>query len=170
MKSPIRHALALVFTSSLGGCAPESARPADHRAVIQARVEASNAHDWDRWESLHDPAACRVSPELAEPLCGADVMRAAIEQLVVAFPDYHLEIVDLVDDGDRLVVQMHTTGTMNGPLLIGDAEIPANGRTIEQDWVAIVEFSEENLITGFSEYYDQYILMVQLGLAPEFGP
>lgn len=136
-------------------------------AVIQKRIEATNTRNWDLWESLHTPDATRTAPELEQPIESAAAMRLAIETLGTAFPDYHLELRQSFGEGEWLAVRLHTTGTMTGPLMLSDGtEVPPTGRTIEQDWTALVRFEGEK-IAQFDEFYDQLTLMVQLGLAPE---
>lgn len=140
---------------------------AEQTAIIEQRFAATNARDWDVWESLHTANATRTAPELDEPLQGAAALRFAIETLGSAFPDYHLELRQAFGEGDWLAVRVHTTGTMTGPLVLGDGtELPPTGRKIEQDWSALVRFEGEK-IAEFDEFYDQLTLMVQLGLAEE---
>jgi len=132
--------------------------------LIRERFEATNTRDWDRWESLHTPDAIRTAPELEEPLQSAAAMRAAIETLSVAFPDYHLELRQAFGQGPWLAVRVHTTGTMTGPLTLSDgSEVPPTGQPIEQDWAALIRFDGDR-IAEFHEFYDQFLLMVQLGL------
>ena len=51
---------------------------------------------------------------------GATALAAWFEDLFAAVPDWHLEIENTIDDGDRqVVVQWHATGTMTGaPFLV----------------------------------------------------
>jgi ketosteroid isomerase-like protein len=146
------------------GGAPADADVAAHVAVIERRIAANNAHDWDTWESLHTPDVVRTAPGLGAPLVGADALRAGIEELHGAFPDYTLTLRDAFGGGDRLVVRIHQTGTMLGPIEFGGALVPPTGRRMEQDWVALVRFEGER-IAEFHEFYDNYELLVQLGLA-----
>jgi len=133
-------------------------------AIIEQRLDATNRRDWDTWESLHTPGAIRTAPELEEPLQGAAAMRAAIETLSVAFPDYHLELEGAFGQGEWLALRIHTTGTMTGPLTFSDGtQLPPTGQPIQQDWAALVRF-EGDRIAEFHEFYDQLTLMVQLGL------
>jgi len=137
---------------------------AEQIALIESRLDATNTADWDRWESLHTPDALRTAPELEAPLRGAPALRAAIETLSVAFPDYHLELKQAFGQGEWLAVRLHTTGTMTGPLTLSDgSSVPATGQPIEQDWAALVRFDGER-ISEFHEFYDQLLLMLQLGL------
>ena len=137
---------------------------AEQIAIIEQRLDATNTRDWDRWQSLHTDDAVRTAPELEQPIEGASGMRAAIETLSLAFPDYHLELRHAFGQGEWLAVRLHTSGTMTGPLTLSDgAVVPATGRGIQQDWVALVQFRGDR-ISEFHEFYDQLDLMVQLGL------
>ncbi|HEU4406710.1 MAG TPA: ester cyclase [Polyangiaceae bacterium] len=137
---------------------------AAHVAVLERRIAANNAHDWDAWEALHTPGVVRTAPGLGAPLVGAPALRAGIEELHRAFPDYTLTLRDAFGAGDRLVVRIGQTGTMLGPIEFGGAVVPPTGRRMAQDWVALVRF-EGDRIAEFHEFYDNYELLVQLGLA-----
>lgn len=165
----------LALTFSLAGCdeggtlagsdEPEvDTTVEDHIDIVRERIAANNAQDWDAWEALHTKEAVRTSPDLDGPLVGADNMRAAIEELVVTFPDYHLELVEAFGQEDRLVVRFHVRGTMSGPITFGETEIPPTGRVFEQDWVGMMTFDGDK-ISAIDEFYDNYGTMVQLGLA-----
>lgn len=161
--------LATVACATQAPAEPEPKSPLEARrvAVIEARLAATNQRDFEAWMSLHTQDACRTAPELSEPLCGRESMRGSIEVLSRAFPDYHLELVQVVAQGDWLSLRIHTSGTMTGPLLLSSGvEVPPTGRTIDQEWSALVRFEGEQ-IAQFDEYYDQYTLMVQLGLIAE---
>ena len=177
MNFSLRLALPLVLAGSLAlvGCGEATSTEdpaveqvggtnARHTATIQRRIAANNAKDWSTWESLHTPGAVRTAPELPQPLVGAKAMRAGIEELVVTFPDYHLELVQAFGDGDRLVARIHTKGTMLGPMDIGGAnKIPPTGKVFEQDWVAVITF-DGDLIASIDEFHDNYGILIQLGL------
>ncbi len=143
---------------------PADAGVAAHVAVIERRIAANNAHDWAAWQALHTPDAVRTAPGIGGPLVGAAALRAGIEELHGAFPDYTLTLRDAFGAGDRLVVRIRQTGTMLGPIEFGGALVPPTGRRMEQDWVALVRFEGER-IAEFHEFYDNYELLVQLGLA-----
>jgi ketosteroid isomerase-like protein len=143
---------------------PEEDEVAAHIDVIRKRIVANNTQDWEAWQKLHTADAVRTAPGLPGPIEGALDMRGAIEELVITFPDYHLELVDAFGSGDRLVARIHTRATMLGPLQLGETEIPATGKLFEQDWVALLRF-EGNKIAAIDEFYDNYDIMLQLGLA-----
>jgi len=135
-----------------------------HIDVIRERISANNTQDWDTWQALHTPDAVRTAPELQEPLVGAAEMRAGIEELLVTFPDYHLELVEAFGVGDRLIARIHTRATMLGPLNISGVDVPPTGMPFEQDWVAVLTFDGDQ-ISAIDEFHDNYDILIQLGLA-----
>lgn len=159
----ILTALALTFAlASLSACDADDPT-AGHIETIKKRIAANNAQDWDTWESLHTADAVRTAPELAEPLVGAAAMRAGIEELVVTFPDYNLELVEAFGTGERLMARIHTRATMLGSLDINGMVVPPTGAMFEQDWVAVLTF-EGDKIAAIDEFHDNYDILVQLGL------
>lgn len=137
--------------------------------LLVDRITATNRGDWAAWESLHDVRALRRAPELPEPLVGRHHLRAAIETLTVAFPDYHLDLVDAVSDEMRVMARLHTSGTMTGQLVLGSGSvIPPTGRCIDQEWAALL-VARNGVIVEFHEYYDQLQLLDQLDLLDLFG-
>jgi ketosteroid isomerase-like protein len=174
MKSIVALPLLSLFTLALSGTACSDAEPIESQAtdstveqhiqIIEQRIAANNAQDWQTWEALHTEDAVRTAPELFEPLVGAGAMREGIEELVVTFPDYHLELVEAFGEGDRLVARIHTRATMLGPLDIDGVEVPPTGLGFEQDWVAVLTF-EGDKIAAIDEFHDNYGILLQLGLA-----
>lgn len=167
--------IALAACADDGGVAPATSSSATstttsdpavaaHIRVVQRRIEANNSKDWQTWESLHVPGAVRTAPELPGPLAGASAMRAAIEDLVKTFPDYHLQLVEAFGSGDRLVARIHTRATMLGPMNLGETVVPATGKVFEQDWIAVLRF-EGDRIVAIDEFHDNYGILVQLGLS-----
>ena len=49
------------------------------------------------------------------------------------------------------------------PAISGEATIPATGKSFEQDWVAVLRF-EGDRIAEIGEFYDNYEVMIQLGV------
>jgi len=175
MNSLLRFApiFALAGTLASTGCndadAPGRVPNADpvvesHIQLMLTRIAANNAKDWDTWEGLHVPGAVRTAPELLEPLVGASAMRAGIEELVVTFPDYNLQLVEAFGEGNRLMARITAKGTMLGSIDINGTQVPPTGKAFQQDWVAVVTFDKDK-ISAIDEFHDNYGLLVQLGLS-----
>jgi ketosteroid isomerase-like protein len=151
-----------VAAASRGAAVPGSAQI----EVMRRRIAATNSRDFAAWEALHAPGACRTTPELQGSLCGRAAMRAGLEALTAAFPDYALELVEASGGGDRLAVRMHASGTHSGTLILSDGTaVPPTDRHIAHDWVALVTFDTEGRIERIDEFYDEFVLLFQLGLA-----
>jgi len=106
----------------------------------------------------------RTAPELLEPLVGASAMRAGIEELVLTFPDYNLQLVEAFGEGNRLMARITAKGTMLGSIDINGTQVPPTGKAFQQDWVAVVTFDKDK-ISAIDEFHDNYGLLVQLGLS-----
>src|SRR5438046_3073326 len=68
---------------------------------------------------------------------GRDGFRRVLEDIFTTFPDWHVEIVDMVTEGDSVVMRCNVSGThrgvgkmpVNGGMLVG---VAATGRVFEQ--------------------------------------
>lgn len=142
----------LKFTPS----SPLTSRPS------KARIAASNANDFATWESLHTEHCVRTAPELEAPLEGRAEMRAAIERLVAAFPDYHVSLVRAVSSGPWVAAELRSYGTMENALARpGHVSIPATGKRFAQTWSAFIRF-DQGRIAEIHEAYDRSDLNDQL--------
>lgn len=129
--------------------------PASKAEILKQRVEHTNNGDFAAWEALHTAECTRFAPELDEPIHGAPGMRAAIERLHRAFPDYRLALVRAVGDDRLVAAEFIARGTMTGPLETGDGMlIPATGKSFTQRWMAMLTFDGDR-ISEIREYYDQ---------------
>jgi predicted ester cyclase len=81
------------------GAGSDGGTPSPNKQLVHRLVDdVINAR---RFESLEGLATSRFAPKL----------RTAFEQFRAAFPDWHQEIVELVEDGDTVVARFRCTGT-----------------------------------------------------------
>lgn len=132
-------------------------------SIVQARLRATNAHDWSAWEALHTDACVRTAPELDQPIRGAAEMRAAIERLVEAVPDYHVGLVRLLGHGPWYAAEFVSQGAMTHALEVPGKPlaIPATNRRFRQRWMAFLRV-EGGRIAELHERYDRQDLADQL--------
>jgi predicted ester cyclase len=79
-----------------------------------------------------------------------------------AFPDFRMEIVDLIAEGDKVVARFHCSGTHQGEWL----GRPATGRRFENvDEIYIFEVREGKLVSAVG-VEDNLSRMRQLGFEP----
>jgi steroid delta-isomerase-like uncharacterized protein len=91
-------------------------------------------------------------------------LRAWITELRRAFPDYHIEVEQLIGEGDRVVALERVTGTNSGPLL----GIPPTGRTFCIDAIDVVRVDGGKVVEHWG-LSDGTTMVRQLGLAAASG-
>jgi hypothetical protein len=134
-------------------------------SIIQERISFSNTKNFEAWENLHASNACRTAPELMGELCGSSNMRIGIEELVRAFPDYQLKLVEAFGSGLRLMAKINASGTFTNPIQIGDGSfVQPTGKSFSQEWIANITFNTKGEIIRFEEFHDQLDVYYQLGV------
>ena len=79
-----------------------------------------------------------------------------------AFPDLNNTIEEQFAEGSIVVTCGTTRGTHQAPL----GELAATGKAVEVQWMMVTRF-EGDLIVEDREIYDEFGLMMQLGVIPE---
>jgi len=85
-----------------------------------------------------------------------------------AFPDAHLQIHDLHIADDVAVEEATFTGTHHGVLHSPAGEVPATGRQLTLDYIAVNRYRDGKVVS-VNLMYDQ-LLLEQLGLIPAPQP
>jgi steroid delta-isomerase-like uncharacterized protein len=83
-----------------------------------------------------------------------------------AFPDFHMEAVDVIACGDRTVARVKASGTQNGEFM----GMPPSGRRGEVQLIDIMRFDDAGLISEHWGVADMLSLLQQLGAIPEGPP
>ncbi|MGN6575680.1 MAG: ester cyclase [Nocardioides sp.] len=140
---------------------------AEIRAVAASMLEAWNTHDIEAIvEHLHAEVVW-TDPTLPEPVHGKDAVRKELKNNFTAFPDFHVttEDFEVYADAENQtgVATWSFTGTMTGPLDIG---VPATGRSVRMRGANQARY-RDGLISEFTQYFDSYELMQQMGMVPK---
>ena len=139
----------------------------ENLALVEAGMEAFNAHDWDRFLAMNDDSIVNYAPDLEEPLKGLDALRDRFEGGAAAFPDQHLETRHIFGQGEWVVFEAIFTGTHKGPMRDPTGEeVPPTGKWVEVP-IAFVFRVQGGKVTEQHDYYDNLSFLSQLGLAPE---
>ena len=99
-----------------------------------------------------------LPPGLPSGLEGRKIFASA---LLAAFPDLHVDVKDLIAEGEKLVTRYSVHGTHKGELM----GIPPTGKEVSITGVAIDRF-ENGLSVEHWEIIDQVGLMQQIGAIP----
>jgi predicted ester cyclase len=133
---------------------------ADHKAIIKEmletfwrpNVEPDVARYFTPDFRNHDPGR----PEIVD----RDSLRGYVEDLAVLCPDYRIEALGLIEEGDFVSNRWVFRGTLSGPT---DDEGPGSGPSIEVTGQTVYRF-ENDLIAECWGNDDQLSLMRQLGM------
>src|SRR2546428_9956606 len=143
---------------------------ADNIRLLDAGNKALNDHDVERFLSLHLPSVIQRDPQNVEPTKGREAVRAGLEPMIQAFPDFHVVRERAFGEGDWVVEQGHALGTHRGPLETpAGPTIPATNKPIRLRYAFIAKveggkFAETNL------YFDVAGIMAHLGICPANPP
>ncbi len=82
-----------------------------------------------------------------------------------AFPDFHMNVEDVIASGDKAVARVKVTGTHRGEFM----GIPATGRSATVKIIDITRFGDDGLAREHWGMVDQLALMQQIGVLPSAG-
>jgi len=136
--------------------------------VIDSRAHTLEVNDrtYAAWNA-HDPeavAAVFAKDAVVREIGGAGEARgrAAVRDraaaLLTAFPDLHLERVELIIDGDRHADRWILTGTHQGPLF----GIPPTGRRVRVEGATFTRLGPDGLVAADVHLSDVAGLLAQL--------
>lgn len=134
----------------------------DTRSVVRSYFEALGNRDRNaQTEWYAEDASARIYGVIGP--AGKAEMRAFFHDLFDAFPDFTLQILDLVVEDDRAVVRWHVTGSFSGTkpfqgLLPTGKSIDLEG--CDMAWV------KDGKLARIEAYYDTASMARQLGALP----
>jgi steroid delta-isomerase-like uncharacterized protein len=139
-----------------------TAPAADTRTVVRSYFEAVGRADRDAQTDWYaDDATGRIYGVIGP--AGTDEFRAFFHELFDAFPDFKLEILDLVVEDNRAAVRWRATGTFNGSRSFQGLE--PTGKHIEIEGCDMVWVTDGKIVR-IEAYYDTSSLARQLGAMP----
>jgi steroid delta-isomerase-like uncharacterized protein len=136
----------------------------DHRAraleVNDATYVAWNAHDAAAVAAVFAEDAVLRESGRPEEVRGRAAIERRAESLLAAFPDFRLERIELVIDGDRHADRWVMTGTHRGELF----GIAPTGRTVRVEGATFTRMGDHGLVVEDVHFVDFAGLMSQLGV------
>ena len=126
---------------------------------------AVNAHDLNPIGELYAPDAELTWPGLG-PTRWREGIVAFYATLLGAFPDVHVTIKRIIEQGNIVAVEYVSEGTHMGVLPGPSGDVPATNRRIQVEASSVGTLDENGLIKSQREYFDQLEILGQLGLIP----
>jgi predicted ester cyclase len=93
----------------------------DKALVRRLYDEGFNAGNLGVVDEIVAPDVVTHDPIILDAPTGPDSIRSGIEMIHTAFPDFHVEILDLIAEGDRVASYLLMSGTNTGDYRRGGA-------------------------------------------------
>jgi len=136
--------------------------PIDWRAATLAANDATyaawNAHDADAVAAVFAEDAVTRESGRPDELRGRAAIRERAAAMLAAFPDFRLERLALVIDGDRHADRWLMSGTHAGELF----GIPPTGRAVRLEGATFTQLGADGLVVEDVHHADFAALMAQL--------
>jgi steroid delta-isomerase-like uncharacterized protein len=141
-----------------------TAQETSNKATVRRFVDAANTGDAQlistTIDELVEPDALIRTP-LPLKTTGAQKVKDVFARLHRAYPDLHVTIEDLVEEGDIVVSRNTVTGTHQGEYM----GIPATGKSVTYNEVIIARFAGGRIAETWG-VVDVLAQMRQLGAIP----
>ena len=132
--------------------------------LVERLEKAYNERDY------HTVRAC-VAADFVPHTPGSEMMPAGVEGAIAAneggfsfFSDKRTEILEIFGAGDRTVSHVRMTGTNDGGITW--ANVPANGKPIDTDWIQISRHADDGTIVETWAQMDIPKMLIQVGAMP----
>lgn len=127
-----------------------------NRAAFDRAIACWNAGDLPGYLELYDEGI-RLHGYAPQPMAKAEVagMYGGLHE---AIEGIHLDVDDVVEDGDRLCARARMSGVHRGELF----GVPGTGRPIEQGVITILRFEDGRCVERWS-VADTLGVLVQIG-------
>jgi predicted ester cyclase len=135
-------------------CSSPSANKATMRRFIEEVWNRGNLAVAD--EVFHPEATSPSAPMLPK---GAEGVRMLAAMFRKAMPDYHMDILQLLADGDRVLARFTQSGTQTGELM----GVPPSGKKATWGEIGILRFAGGQVVESWYDV-DMLGMMQQLGV------
>jgi steroid delta-isomerase-like uncharacterized protein len=132
--------------------------------ILERNRTAINARDLKGFMNNQQPDVEFTIPG-GITLLGREAVGQYMQLMWTAFPDVMLSFGDQVLGEDSAATEVVMSGTHTGPLNTPSGSIPPTGKSINLRSLSILRF-EDGRIASERNYFDQFDMLKQLGLAP----
>lgn len=156
-----------IMTAARPALAEMSANPIA-RADVERWAAAWNSRNIETVMTLFSPDVVIYQPSNPKPLDAAG-SRAFFSMIYKAYPDFHVELTDVLVDGMKAVSVERVTGTWSGPYTdpVTKTVISGNGRTFDHPGAMLLTYRPDHKISEVHIFWDQLMVDKQLGILPK---
>src|SRR4051812_44076507 len=152
-------------TSTPSRPSPRTSRVADAAAVGRIYFDAVAAKDVDAMAACWEPGCIDELHGLAS-LRAPEGVREWFANTFRAVPDFRMEVLDLIADGDKVAVRWHMTGTFTGEAKFEGAV--ATGESIDITGCDVLTVRDGRIVHN-DAYMNGMQMARQLGVFPPQG-
>jgi steroid delta-isomerase-like uncharacterized protein len=135
-----------------------------NKATVRRFCDAANTGDAEliskTIDEIVEPDALVRSP-LPTDATGAELLKEVFARLLRAYPDLHITVDDLIEEGDKVVMRDTVTGTHQGEYM----GIPPTGKSVTYSEIFIARFAGGRIAETWG-VVDVFSQMKQLGVIP----
>ena len=136
----------------------------DNIEVVRRFGAALTNRDWAAFGDLVADDCEWTDVPSGHTLRGRDELIAGCKAFTSAFPDFSVESVTLIGEGDLVANEWRGRGTHAGPLARPDGgHHQPTGRSFERTGVGIVELRGGKIVR-YRDYFDRQTMAEQLGI------
>jgi steroid delta-isomerase-like uncharacterized protein len=129
-------------------------------------LEIMNQANWKTLYEILSPDFVFTLPTHPEPYRTPDGFKQLVTMLHGAFPDFYIDIRDMMSDGDTVVTRWWGGGRhTGGPLRTTAGDLQASGRRFDIDGITWHTIRDGKIVEGIG-HEDTVGLMAQLGALP----
>ena len=124
--------------------------------LVRTTIDLLNANDLDACVARMAPDFVMHLAEHPEPLPGPEAWRQGAMMLRQAFPDFHIELDDIVADENRVAVRLTLQGTHTGEFL-GFAPTGRQVKYVSHEFYRVADgvFAEEWVCSDTATLFQQ---------------
>jgi steroid delta-isomerase-like uncharacterized protein len=139
---------------------------ADAKQMARQSIDAFNKGRLDEWGKTVAEDAELVTP-MAGTIKGREAIKGYFEQMRQTFPDAHIDIHNVIAEGNTVVVEYTFTGTQTGPMRTATGDtIPPTNKTLSGPALDIGVVDDKGQLKSLRQYFDTARGLQQLGLMP----
>lgn len=132
--------------------------------VVRRLGEALTNRDWAAFDDLVAEDCEWTDVPSGRTMHGRDELIAGCKSFTTAFPDFSVESVTLIGQGDLVANEWSARGTHDAPLpRPHGGHYEPTGRSFARSGVGIVELRDSQIVR-YRDYFDRQTMTEQLGL------
>ncbi|HET6658493.1 MAG TPA: ester cyclase [Rubrobacter sp.] len=140
----------------------------ENKQIALSIFEALNTRDLSVWSKHLAEDYTAVHPGVSIPL-NKTMSIGYNQRFVTAFPDIHFEVLQVLAEGDYVLIHWRASGTHAERLATMTGQtIPPTRRSMTVSGVGLAEVRDGKIVREWS-YWDQLSLLAQLGITEQPG-